>query len=56
MIPIVLNLWVNSDSFVANPGPWTLPSVDADKRPDKGLRLYWACAVVHGGKNERQAP
>ena len=56
MIPIVLNLWVNSDSFVANPGLFTLPSVDADKRPDKGLRLYWACAVVHGGKNERQAP
>lgn len=32
---VVLNLWVNPDSFVANPGPWTLPSADADKRPDE---------------------
>ena len=51
-MPIALNLRVNPDSFVADPGPWALPSVDAAKRPDEGLRLYWAVLWCTGQERE----
>ena len=55
-MPIALNLRVNPDSFVADPGPWALPAVDAAKRPDEGLRLYWALLWCTGARTRDRPP